>query len=397
LTPHLGELLVRLGAWMPFTPAAELLRAFTGVACSAATARRQTEAAGAVLVAQQTAAAPALAPPADPGAPSAERLQLSADGAMIALRDGSWVEVRTAALGRVTQELNREGQLQAHARDVSYFSRLTSAEEFTRLAVVETHRRGLRAAAGVAAVQDGALWLQSFVDYQCSGAVRILDLPHALEHVANCARAVWGASSPRVAEWVAAQAHELSAHGPAAVLAAIRTLAAAQPAADLAEDLAYLEARVAQMDYPAFRAAGWPVGSGLVESANKVVVEVRLKGPGMRWGRRAVNPLLGLRNVVCNDRWAEVWPQIAGGIRAAARAAGVARRAARVGAAAPSAPPVVATAPPPAVNPTVVAEVEAILAQVSAELATERAQRAPVDGKPAARHPWRGALLSAHA
>src|SRR3954468_7040718 len=104
LTPHLLELLVRLGAWLPFAPAAELLVAFTGVACSAATARRQTEAAGTVLVAQQTAAAPALAPPADPGPPSEERLLLSADGAMVALTDGTWAEVRTAAIGRVSQE-----------------------------------------------------------------------------------------------------------------------------------------------------------------------------------------------------------------------------------------------------------------------------------------------------
>src|SRR3954454_666437 len=42
LTPHLLELLVRLGTWVPFTPAAALLTAFTAVACSGATARRQT-------------------------------------------------------------------------------------------------------------------------------------------------------------------------------------------------------------------------------------------------------------------------------------------------------------------------------------------------------------------
>src|SRR5215212_322409 len=104
LTPHLRELLVRLGAWVPFAPAAELLRAFTAVACSAATARRQTEAAGAVLVAAETAAAPALAPPADPGPPRSEHLQVSADGAMIALTDGTWAEVRTVAVGCITAE-----------------------------------------------------------------------------------------------------------------------------------------------------------------------------------------------------------------------------------------------------------------------------------------------------
>ncbi|HEY6409025.1 MAG TPA: hypothetical protein VIY29_16310 [Ktedonobacteraceae bacterium] len=53
--------------------------------------------------------------------------------------------------------------------------------------------------------------------------------------------------------------------------------------------------------------AGWPMGSGSVESANKLVVEARLKGAGMRWGRHNVNPMLVLRNAVCKRRWQETW------------------------------------------------------------------------------------------
>ena len=61
------------------------------------------------------------------------------------------------------------------------------------------------------------------------------------------------------------------------------------------------------MQYPVFRRQGWPIGSGMVESANKNVVEVRLKGTGMHWERNNVNPMLTLRNAVCNDRWREMW------------------------------------------------------------------------------------------
>src|SRR4051794_10046364 len=67
----------------------------------------------------------------------------------------------------------------------------------------------------------------------------------------------------------------------------------------------YLEPRAAQMAYPTFRAAGWPMGSGIGESGNKVVVQRRLKGPGMRWTAAHVNPLLALRNGLCSDRWEE--------------------------------------------------------------------------------------------
>ena len=61
------------------------------------------------------------------------------------------------------------------------------------------------------------------------------------------------------------------------------------------------------MHYPTYRAAGWPIGSGKVERANKLVVEARLTGAGMQWKRENVNPLLLLRNAVCPDRWDEPW------------------------------------------------------------------------------------------
>ena len=48
----------------------------------------------------------------------------------------------------------------------------------------------------------------------------------------------------------------------------------------------------------------------MVESANKLVVEARLKGAGMHWKRENVDPMLALRNIVCGDRWDQEWPQI---------------------------------------------------------------------------------------
>jgi len=45
----------------------------------------------------------------------------------------------------------------------------------------------------------------------------------------------------------------------------------------------------------------------MVERANTVVVQARLKGTGMRWEHINVNPMLALRNGVCNDRWQATW------------------------------------------------------------------------------------------
>ncbi len=75
--------------------------------------------------------------------------------------------------------------------------------------------------------------------------------------------------------------------------------------------VSYLDKWKAQMDYARFQAAGYPIGSGSVESGNKVVVEARLKGAGMHWARAHVNPMVALRDVLCGERWEEDWSQVA--------------------------------------------------------------------------------------
>ena len=66
----------------------------------------------------------------------------------------------------------------------SYFSHLTDAETFQRLALVETQRRGVETSTEVAFVSDGAEWLQKFAHHHRPDAVRILDFPHAGEPIA---------------------------------------------------------------------------------------------------------------------------------------------------------------------------------------------------------------------
>jgi hypothetical protein len=63
------------------------------------------------------------------------------------------------------------------------------------------------------------------------------------------------------------------------------------------------------MDYPAYRTAGWPIGSGSVESSHKLVVQARLKGAGMHWRPGHVNPMLALRLALLNGRWSESWQE----------------------------------------------------------------------------------------
>ena len=109
------------------------------------------------------------------------------------------------------------------------------------------------------------------------------------------------------AGWLEGVLHRLKHQGPERVLQHLAWLAARYPSAAVQEKLIYLQKRAAHMQYPSYQQAGWPIGSGSVESANKLVVEARLKGAGMRWERENVNPRLLLRNAVCNREWRETW------------------------------------------------------------------------------------------
>jgi hypothetical protein len=237
-------------------------------------------------------------------------------------------------------------------------------------------------------VPDGSEWLQKFADHHRSDAVRVLDLPHAGEHLAAIGQASLGDGSSAAQSWLKAQLHELKHNGPAAVLAEVRRLVATQPAsADLATPLAYLEKRAAHMQYPAFLAAGWPIGDGAVESGNKLVVEARLKGSGMHWARPHVDPMLALRNIVCSDRWDEAWPQIVRTLRQQAQQRRAERRherhAVRSSATVPPPAPLPSTAPP---APVAVHASVPLTPQPSASSAQAQPGQ---PWRPPANHPWR--------
>jgi hypothetical protein len=354
LTPRQQEHLVHLSLWMPFGRAVKLLDDVTGVQISEATGRRQTEAAGAAYERWQNERADQLCgvePNTSRGSSPAQiageqgkkaqqesssqarkrekshgscnqrnqaetegnKLLLSSDGAMVPLVGGDYVEVKTLVIGRVQAKEKRSKQRpdqHVETVDLSYFSRLADAETFGRQAIVETERRGVSLAGQVCAVQDGAEWIQGFVDLHAPDAVRILDFAHARGYLAEIAELVREAGTKLPADWVESQCHQLKHQGPTTVLQDSSLLLQKHPdVPDLQTKVNYLRKREQQMQYPLYQQLGWPLGSGSVESSHKSVVQARLKGAGMRWERSHVNPMLALRTQVCHDRWEQAWLQ----------------------------------------------------------------------------------------
>ena len=256
LTPSLQEAVVRLGARMPFRDVVQELTFLKRVTTTEATVRRHTETAGAAYVAWQTEEVERVEQTLPMVPEGASRQLMSADGVMVPLVQGEWAEVKTVALGAIQPPVMENGETVVHTTQLSYFSRLAEAETFTRLATVETQRRGTERAQTVCAVNDGAEWIQGFIDVQRHDAVRILDFSHAASYVAQVGQMVLGEGTPGFTAWLDTILHELKHDSPDQVLQTLREMqheleggaASLETLDQVGTAVQYLEKRRSQLD-----------------------------------------------------------------------------------------------------------------------------------------------------
>jgi hypothetical protein len=298
-TPALRELGVLASVIEPYEAASsELLERFAGV-------RVSTEKLQALVQAVAPAAA-ALEPP--PPAPDEAPVCVAIDGGMVFV-DGRWQEVKLGcvfeAQACATPDtrptlLNKQvvavrGGPEALAQRLwPQVAPLTTGE---RLAVV---------------LGDGAPWIWNLAGELFPHCVQVLDWYHADEHVSAVARALYGDGTPKAAEWRQTQLDRLWADGVDQVIEGLRFLGPHQRVAakrDAVEGLLrYLTTNRERMRYQTFRAAGYRIGSGAVESAVSHVVQQRMKRVGMRWRAPGADAMLALRAVYrSTGAWDRLW------------------------------------------------------------------------------------------
>lgn len=300
LSPWLAQSVVLLGSQAPFRAAVRLLTHFTGITISHTAVQRHTDAVGQTVQQLELAFATEVqATGTVPEPPAEVPLQLSIDGSLVHLRDEGWREVKVLAIGA----RQAEG---AGLSGLSYAATLGSVDAFADASVGELGRRGVFQARDVVAVNDGAVWIGQVLDLHCPQAVRVLDFAHAAGYLSRAATAAFG-ETPAAHDWWTTQCQVLRDDDPDVVLAALAALPGGE---EQATALGYLTARREQIAYRDYRARCWPIGSGCVESAHKTIVQVRLKGRGMRWSRRGAEALLALRVLQENERWAQTWPAV---------------------------------------------------------------------------------------
>jgi len=304
LLPHAQETLVSLSSEMPFGRVVKHLKRTLGVVVPVSTVRRQTLAVGQRMLEVHNEQAQPLAD--CPEEKASERLAMSSDGSMVPLVGGVWAEVKVVAIGQVERR-KRKDKEEIVTTHLTYFARMSDATTFADQASAEMRRRGVERAKEVCAIQDGAEWIQGFVQGHRHDALRILDFAHAASYIYEIAAKVREAGGHLPVRWVNGVLHRLKHEGPARLLRHLSRLASRYP--HIQEQVNYLQKRQSFMQYPTYQQQGWPIGSGSVESSHKFVVQARLKGSGMHWKPAHINPMLALRLALLNERWTESWQQ----------------------------------------------------------------------------------------
>lgn len=241
--------------------------------------------------------------------PDSPVMAVSSDGVLVQIRDEGWKEVKLTSVSAVSETVNEEtGEREVVLSHHSYRGGLWEAATFTQHHWAEACRRGLEKARIVVCLSDGAAWIWAMVFMCFARRVEILDWWHGVQRLWEVAHGCLAGAA--AAEWVQRQKEFLAHSQLRTILHEIRRLYPRHhplPEA-VRQAVGYFFHNRHRMDYAAYRQAGYPIGSGTVESACKTVVQARMKQAGMRWSRPGAQAMIALRCLLLSDRWGELVP-----------------------------------------------------------------------------------------
>ncbi len=226
--------------------------------------------------------------------------------------DGLPAHTREAKLGCVfTQNSwDQEGFAVRDPGSTTYTGAIENAEQFGKRLYLEAWKRGWSRAGKKVVIGDGAEWIWNIANDHFPGAVQIVDLFHARQHLWELARLLFPNDTKRRNQWIRLhQKRWLDKGKIAKLVASLRSIRTAETelAEKIRNDADYFATNAARMNYPKFRKQHLFVGSGVIEAGCKTVIGPRLKQSGMFWTVRGANAVLALRCSHLNNRFEGYW------------------------------------------------------------------------------------------
>jgi hypothetical protein len=226
--------------------------------------------------------------------------------------DGQPAHTREAKLGCVFTQTtwDEQGYPIRDPDSTTYTSAIETAEDFGPRLYLEAWRRGWSRAEKKVVMGDGAEWIWNLAGQHFPGAVQIVDLFHARQHLWEVARKLHPNDESSQKAWMKVHQKRLLDKGKIEKLVgALRSIDSPNP--EVAEKLRieadYFERNAERMRYPKYRRQHLFVGSGVIEAGCKTVIGSRLKQSGMFWTVRGANAILALRCCQLNGRFEDYW------------------------------------------------------------------------------------------
>ena len=224
---------------------------------------------------------------------------------------GQPAHTREVKLGCVfTQtQWDEEGYALRDPDSTTYTGAIESAEDFGKRIFLEAWNRGWNQAQTKVVLGDGAEWIWNLAELHFPGALQIVDLFHARQHLWNLARALYPNDAVQQKRWILRQQNKLDEGQIEKLVRSLRSLDCLNP--ELMEKIRaeadYFAKNAKRMRYPEFRRQHLFVGSGVVEAGCKTVIGSRTKQSGMFWTVRGVNSIIALRCCQLNGRFENYW------------------------------------------------------------------------------------------
>ena len=149
-------------------------------------------------------------------------------------------KTREAKLGCVFTQttVDDQGRPLRDSQSTTYVGAIETAEQFGPRIYAEAVRRGLKRAKRIVVLGDGAVWIWNIAEEHFHGAIQIVDLYHAREHLAELGKIIYGPASTKAKDWAAGRCEQLDEGNTTAVLKALNRLRPGDPAAQKAVEQA---------------------------------------------------------------------------------------------------------------------------------------------------------------
>jgi hypothetical protein len=225
--------------------------------------------------------------------------------------EGQPAHTREAKLGCVFTQTttDKEGRPVRDEDSSSYTGAIETAEDFGHRVYTEAWRRGWSLAKKKVVIGDGAIWIWNIAERHFPGAIYIVDLYHARQHLWELSAKLFPNDKQGRERWMACCLKQLDEGKIEAIVKTLCTLRPTNPelAKVVSNEAEYFQRNTNKMRYPDFRAQGLFVGSGVIEAGCKTVVGARLKRSGMFWTVRGANAMIALRCCRLSGQFEDYW------------------------------------------------------------------------------------------